>query len=94
MSAWSACPRGNCSKSQDQDYRDSVLPPAITARVTVEEASTIGWDRYAGSRGVILGMHSFGMSAPIKIVADHFGFTTDHVVGAARQALGLPPLKI
>jgi transketolase len=72
---------------QDQAYIDSVLPPAITARVTVEEASPLGWDRYAGRTGVVLGMHSFGMSAPIAVVAEHFGFTVDRVVASAKQAM-------
>ncbi|MBN9564354.1 MAG: transketolase [Alphaproteobacteria bacterium] len=74
--------------AQDQAYRDTVLPPSVSARVTVEEGSTLGWHRYAGERGVVLGMHSFGMSAPIKVVAEHFGFTTDHVVAAAKRAMG------
>ena len=72
---------------QDQAYRDSVLPPAITARVTVEEASPIGWDRYAGRTGIVLGMHSFGMSAPIAAAAEHFGFTVEKVVEAAKKTL-------
>lgn len=72
---------------QDQAYRDSVLPPAITARVTVEEASPLGWDRYAGRLGIVLAMHSFGMSAPIAVVAKHFGFTIEHVVAASKQTL-------
>ncbi len=72
---------------QDQEYRDSVLPPTVGARVTVEEASPIGWDRYAGRTGVVLGMRTFGMSAPMKIVMEHFGFTVDHVVSAANQAI-------
>jgi transketolase len=72
---------------QDQAYRDSVLPPAITARVTVEEASPIGWDRYAGPTGIVLGMHSFGMSAPIAAAAEHFGFTVEKVVEAAKKTL-------
>ncbi len=72
---------------QDQAYRDSVLPPSVGARVTVEEASKIGWDRYAGGTGVVLGMHTFGMSAPMKVVMEHFGFTVDHVVSAAKQAI-------
>jgi transketolase len=72
---------------QDQAYRDSVLPPAVTARVTVEEASPLGWTRYAGRTGIVLGMHSFGMSAPIAVVAEHFGFTVDHVVESAKKAM-------
>ncbi len=72
---------------QDQAYRDSVLPPAVGARVTVEEASPVGWDRYAGRTGVVLGMRTFGMSAPMKVVMEHFGFTADHVVAAAKEAI-------
>jgi len=72
---------------QDPAYRNSVLPPLVTARVTVEEGSRLGWDRYAGPSGVMLGMHSFGMSAPIKVVAEHFGFTVDGVVAAARRSM-------
>jgi transketolase len=72
---------------QDQAYIDSVLPPGVTARVTVEEASPLGWDRYAGRTGVVLGMHSFGMSAPIAVVTEHFGFTVDRVVESAKQAM-------
>jgi transketolase len=72
---------------QDQAYQDSVLPPSITARVTVEQASPLGWDRYAGRTGKIIGMHSFGMSAPIAAVAQHFGFTPDRVVEIAKQAM-------
>jgi transketolase len=75
-------------EEQDAAYRDSVLPPGITARVTVEEGSPLGWQRYAGPSGIVLGMRTFGLSAPIKVVAEHFGFTVDHVVAAVRQAIG------
>jgi transketolase len=75
-------------EEQNAAYRDSVLPPAVTARVTVEEGSPLGWQRYAGSAGVVLGMHTFGMSAPMKVVAEHFGFTADRVAAAAREAMG------
>jgi len=74
-------------EAQPQAYRDDVLPPGIIARVTVEEASAIGWDRYAGTAGVILGMHSFGMSAPIKDVVEHFGFTPARVAEAAKLSI-------
>jgi transketolase len=73
--------------AQDQAYRDSVLPPSVGARVTVEEASPIGWDRYAGRTGVVLGMRTFGMSAPMKVVMEHFGFTVEHVLAAAKEAI-------
>jgi transketolase len=72
---------------QDQAYRDEVLPPAVTARVSVEEASTIGWDRYVGSDGVKIGMHTFGTSAPLKDVQTKFGFTPDRVAEAAKELL-------
>jgi transketolase len=75
--------------AQDDAYRESVLPSAITARVTVEEASPIGWDRYAGAKGIVLGMDTFGMSAPLKVVSEHFGFTPERVAAAAKMALGL-----
>lgn len=74
-------------EAQPQSYRDAVLPPNTAARVTVEESSTIGWDRYAGPGGIVLGMHTFGMSAPAKVVAEHFGFTATHVAEAARTAI-------
>jgi transketolase len=72
---------------QDQAYRDSVLPPDITARVTVEEGSPIGWDRYAGRTGTVIGMHSFGMSAPMAAAAEKFGFTVEKVVEAAKKTM-------
>jgi transketolase len=75
-------------EAQDEAYRDTVLPPAIEARVTVEEASTIGWDRYAGTKGIVLGVDTFGLSAPIDVVNEHFGFTPEHVAAAAKQVLG------
>ena len=75
--------------AQDEAYRESVLPSAIGARVTVEEASPIGWDRYAGPKGKVLGMNTFGLSAPLKVVSEHFGFTPERVAAAARMALGL-----
>jgi len=72
---------------QDQAYRDAVLPPAVTARVSIEEASTLGWDRYVGPGGVKIGMHTFGTSAPLKDVQDKFGFTPDRVAEAAKELL-------
>ncbi len=76
-------------EAQDEGYRESVLPAAITARVTVEEASPIGWDRYAGPKGIVLGMNTFGLSAPLDVVSKHFGFTPERVAAAAKMALGL-----
>jgi len=72
---------------QDDAYRDEVLPPSVTARVSIEEASTLGWDRYVGSDGVKVGMHTFGTSAPLKDVQTKFGFTPDRVAEAAKELL-------
>jgi transketolase len=72
---------------QDQAYRDSVLPPSIRARVSVEEASTVGWDRWVGPSGRMIGMHTFGSSAPLKDVQSKFGFTPDKIAEAAREVL-------
>jgi transketolase len=73
---------------QPRAYRDSVLPPNVTARVAVEQASTFGWERYVGTSGSVIGMHTFGASAPLKELQRKFGFEPDHVVEAAKQQLG------
>jgi transketolase len=70
---------------QSQDYRDQVLPPSVKARVAVEQASTLGWDRYVGDGGAVVGMHTFGASAPLKQLLAKFGFTPDQVVQVARD---------
>jgi transketolase len=72
---------------QDQTYRDSVLPPSVKARVSVEMATTFGWDRYVGPTGHSIGMHTFGASAPIKQLLKHFGFTVENVVAAAKEQI-------
>jgi transketolase len=69
---------------QPRAYRDEVLPPAVTARVAVEQASTLGWDRYVGTDGAVIGMHTFGASAPLKQLLTKFGFTPDKVTETAR----------
>lgn len=68
-------------------YHDSVLPDSVPARVSVEAASALGWDRYVGRHGEIIAMDSFGLSAPGKVVEKHFGFDVDHVLAAARRQL-------
>jgi len=75
-------------EQQSPEYRESVLPSAVKARVAVEQAAAFGWDRYAGSTGAIIAMRSFGASAPIKDLLPHFGFTVDHVVAEAKAQLG------
>jgi transketolase len=73
---------------QDAAYKESVLPANVTARVSVEMASTFGWDRYVGPKGKIIGMRTFGASAPLKDVLKKFGFELDNVVAAAKEVLG------
>jgi len=73
---------------QDQAYKDSVLPPDVTARVSVEMAATLGWERYTGSKGRNIGMKRFGASAPLKDLLKYFGFTVDKVLEEARAAIG------
>ena len=73
---------------QDDAYKESVLPANVTARVSVEMASTFGWERYVGPKGKIIGMRTFGASAPLKDVLKKFGFELDNVVAAAKEALG------
>ena len=73
---------------QPQDYRDSVLPPSVSARVAVEQASTFGWERYTGLGGRIIGMKTFGASAPLKELQKKFGFHPEEVVAAAKEQIG------
>ncbi len=73
---------------QDQAYRDSVLPPAITARVAVEAGVRQGWDQYLGPAGRFVGMSSFGASAPYQTLYEHFGITGDNVARVAKEAMG------
>jgi transketolase len=72
---------------QSEEYRDSVLPPSVTARVSVEQASTFGWHRYVGITGEAIGMRTFGASAPLKELQKKFGFTVETVVAAAKRQL-------
>src|SRR5579885_553778 len=74
-------------EKQDRAYKNSVLPPEVTARVSVEMSNPLGWERYVGPEGQMVGMHSFGASAPWKDLQKHFGFTTEAVLAAARQAM-------
>ena len=80
-------PSWNLFERQHEDYRESVLPRSITARVGVEQASDFGWDRYVGPTGTTIAMRSFGMSAPLKDLQQRFGFTPKAVVEAARKQI-------
>ena len=80
-------PSSDIFEKQDDAYKKSVLPAEVKARVSVEAASVFGWERYVGPGGVIIGMTTFGASAPLKDLMKKYGFTTDHVVQAAKQSL-------
>jgi transketolase len=72
---------------QPPEYRDRVLPRAVKARIAVEQASTLGWDRYVGDGGAVVGMHTFGASAPLKQLLTNFGFTPEHLSQVARDCV-------
>jgi len=80
-------PSPDIFEQQEQAYRNSVLPPDVRARVSVEAGSTFGWERYVGLDGAIIGMTTFGASAPAKDLFKKYGFTTDHVIQAAKDVL-------
>lgn len=82
-------PSWDIFESQPQEYRDNVLPPGVKARVAIEQASTFGWERYVGVTGRVIGMHTFGASAPLKELQKKFGFEPDQVVTAAKQQLAI-----
>src|SRR5262249_27764053 len=72
---------------QPKEYRESVLPPKVTARVSIEQASTFGWERYVGGSGKMIGMKTFGASAPLKELQTRFGFEPGKIVEAAKEVL-------
>jgi len=85
-------PSWDLFERQDESYRNSVLIPEVLARVAVEQGSVIGWDRYAGSSGAIIGMSTFGSSAPIADLQKKFGFTPEKVLQAARDQIAKHPI--
>jgi transketolase len=80
-------------EQQPQEYQDSVLPPEILVRLAIEQASTFGWERYTGGKGRVIGMHTFGASAPLKELQKKFGFEPDQVVSLAKQLLPRKPQR-
>ncbi len=78
-------PSWDIFEHQPREYREQVLPPAVKARIAVEQASTFGWSQYVGLEGTVLGMHTFGASAPLKELQKKFGFMPEKVVEAARK---------
>jgi transketolase len=81
-------PSWDLFEHQPQDYRDSVLPPEVTARVAIEQASTFGWERYVGAKGRVIGMQTFGASAPLSALQEKFGFEPGRVVAVAKELIG------
>ncbi len=81
-------PSWDIFEHQPQSYRDSVLPPRVTARLAVEQGSVLGWDRYVGAAGRVIGMKTFGASAPLKELQQKFGFEPERVVAIAKEMLG------
>jgi transketolase len=81
-------PSWDIFEHQTQEYQDEVLPPPVTARIAVEQASAFGWERYIGRSGVMIGMKTFGASAPLKELQKKFGFEPDQVAAAAKELLG------
>jgi transketolase len=74
-------------EDQDKSYRDSVFPPGVTARVAVEQAGPIGWDRYVGNTGAKVVMNTFGASAPIEKLQAKFGFSVENIVKLAKEQM-------
>jgi transketolase len=80
-------PSWDIFEHQPKEYRDSVLPPGVTARVAIEQASAFGWERYIGSTGRVIAMQTFGASAPLKALMKEYGLTAENVVAAAKAQL-------
>ncbi len=80
-------PSWDIFEHQTPEYRESVLPAAITARIAIEQASTFGWERYVGLTGEVIGMHTFGASAPLKELQKKFGFEPGDVIAAAKRQI-------
>jgi transketolase len=74
-------------EQQEESYRQRVFPPDVLSRVSVEAGSVFGWERYVGLNGAIVGMTTFGASAPAKDLFKKYGFTTDHVIQVAKEVL-------
>jgi transketolase len=81
-------PSWDIFEHQPQSYREEVLPPRVTARIAVEQGSVLGWDRYVGAAGRVVGMKTFGASAPLKALQTKFGFEPERVVAIAMELLG------
>ena len=76
-------PSWDIFEHQPQSYREEVLPPRVKARIAIEQGSVLGWDRYVGPEGCVIGMKTFGASAPLKELQRKFGFEPERIVAAA-----------
>jgi transketolase len=81
-------PSWDIFEHQPQSYRETVLPPKVTARIAVEQGSVLGWERYVGAAGKVIGMKTFGSSAPLKELQRKFGFEPERIIAAAKELLG------
>jgi transketolase len=81
-------PSWDIFEDQPKSYRDSVLPPGVSARLAVEQGSVLGWERYVGAAGRVIGMTTFGASAPLKELQRKFGFEPERVVAVVKELLG------
>jgi transketolase len=86
-------PSWDLFEKQSESYQNEVLPPSVGARVAVEQGSVFGWPRFTGPTGSIVGMRTFGASAPIKELQKKFGFTVENVINAARETMKRQPKK-
>ena len=84
-------PSWDVFERQTRTYRDAVLPPAVKLRIAIEQASTFGWERYVGEQGRVIGMRTFGASAPLKQLQQAFGFSAERIVATANELLGRKP---
>jgi transketolase len=80
-------PSWDLFEAQPQSYRDEVLPPDVTAKLAVEMGVSMGWDRYVGPHGAVLGVDRYGASAPAKVLLPEYGFTVDNVIAHAKALL-------
>src|ERR1700729_622948 len=83
--AWSRCPRGTFSRISRTNIAPAFCRPRVGARISIEQASTFGWERYVGPAGRMIGMHTFGASAPLKELQRKFGFEPERIVELARE---------
>ena len=80
-------PSWDLFEKQSQEYKNSVFPPEIKARVAIEAGVKLGWDKYIGSSGEVIGIEKYGASAPLEIIMEKYGFSVDNIVSVAKKVL-------